>query len=472
MRKDKDLLGEVLLPDNVYHGAQTERARVLCNPSFEKLNAYPELIHALTQIKKAAAKAHREIGTLDETKADAIDKACDEILAGKFDDHFVVDVFQGGGGVGVHMNVNEVIAVRANEIITGELGSEAVHPNTHVNMGQSTNDVLPAAMKMAVYDRLADVVEAASVLHRALLAKAAEFDSAVKISRTCIQDAVPITLGQTFSGYAALIARRIAELEEARKTMLSLPLGGTVVGTGLGTFSGYLPKVYRYLAEFSGVDYVPEENFFDGLQNADQYITISSCLKSLACGASKIGRDFRMMSSGPRAGLNELELAAVQNGSSIMPGKVNPALPELMNMVCYQICGHDTSITMAAEAGELDLNVWEGIFITNIMASCRLLVECVPVFAEKCVQSVRVNQDVCTRNAENSLALAMVVSAMFGYVKGAEVAEYAVSRDITIKEAVLALGLLSEDQATEVLDPLMLTNIEKSGNLLLSLHKE
>jgi aspartate ammonia-lyase len=470
-RIDHDLLGELQIKEDFYYGAQTQRALMLCNPSSKKLSLYPELIVSLAQIKKAAAKVHKKLAVLNDAIANAIERACDEIIAGKFDDQFSVDVFNGGGGVSIHMNINEVIANRANEIICGEKGYRHVHPNTHVNMGQSTNDVLPSAMKLALHTHLQKVISALTVLINTTKQKSNEFQDVVKVSRTCLQDAVPMTLGQTFGAHCSFLKRLHNQLTALAESTLSLPLGATAVGTGLGAFKGYRPAVIKELQTLTALNIQSDEDLFDGLQNTDLYVQVSGVLKSLATGISKFAKDLRILSSGPRAGLNEINIAPTQNGSSIMPGKVNPALPELMVMVSYQICGNDCSISMAADGGELELNVWEPIVIINLLESCQLLAECIPVFAEKCIATITANRQRCAQNAHESLALAVVVSAMFGYEEAAKVAKLADQEGMTIKEATLKLGLMTVEEADQLLDPLMLSDPDKSGELLLNLKR-
>lgn len=470
-RVESDLLGELKIKDDLYYGAQTERALRLCNPTNEKLNIYPELVNAIAQIKKAASVAHFKLGVMNKELSDSISLACDEIIAGKHSDQFVVDIFNGGGGVSIHMNVNEVIANRANEIVCGKIGSSHVHPNTHVNMGQSTNDVLPSAMKIALYKHLDKVVSSLSILTEETGKKAVEFKNVVKVSRTCLQDAVPMTLGQSFSSYHAFLSRQLKGLRALMDDILHIPLGATVVGTGLGAYLGYRDLAIDELRSQTGLDIRSDENLFDGLQNADIYIKASSALKALATGISKMSKDIRLLSSGPRAGLNEINIDPTQNGSSIMPGKVNPALPELMIMASYQVCGNDLSITMAAEGGELDLNVWEPIIIVNLLGSCQLLTECIPVFATRCISNISANHDVCLKNANESLALAVVVAAIHGYGVASGIAKSAATENTTIKEEVIGSGLMTKEEADQLLDPLMLSDEMKSGELLLRLKR-
>lgn len=466
MRKEHDLLGEMLLDDNLYYGVQTKRALLLCNPSNEKLYLYPELIQALVEIKIAAATTHTNLKVLDSKISDAIIRASNEILNGKFKDQFPIDLISGGGGVSIHMNVNEVIANRANEIISGTKGYYHVHPNIHINMGQSTNDVLPSAMKIVAARKIKELIQVLKYVEKCISKIVKKNMNVVKISRTCIQDAVPITFGQYLSAFQEFINRQISKFTQLEADSLFIPLGATAVGTGIGTYKGYHVNVIKNLSKVTKLNIKANNNLFDGLQFADFYVELSASLKSLAFGLSKIGRDIRILSSGPRSGINEINIQPVQNGSSIMPGKVNPSLPELMNIVAYQIAGNDTSISMASEGGELELNVWEPIFIVNISQSFKLLIEAIPVFTDKCLQTLEVNKKICSKNAKDTLALAIIPSALFGYEVGNEVAKYAYENNVSIKEAVLAMNLMDEKVADEMLDPLMLTDVSKSSSLL------
>lgn len=469
MREDEDLLGKILVSDAVYYGAQTQRALHLCNPSKEKFHCYPELIASITAIKKACALVHQNIGVLPKEIARGIIAACDEILAGKFQDQFPVDLINGGGCVSIHMNVNEVIASRANELLCGKKEGGLVHGNTHVNMGQSTNDVIPAALKLALYKDLGEVISAVNILAAEFSAKSALYKDCVKVSRTCFQEAVPMTLGQYYGACSSFLQRQLKDLAQIKEECLFIPLGATAIGTGLGTFKGFQEEIMPELSAIFGAEVRQEADLFDGLQYGDIYIKASACLKSIAAGISKMARDIRIMSSGPRSGLGEIKIAPVQNGSSIMPGKVNPALPELMNIVCYQICGNDVSTTMAVEGGELELNVWEAVVIVNLLQSCQLLSETIPVFAKACVATITADKERCLRGAELSLAQAVVVSALLGYKTGAKVAQYAADHQLSIKETVIQMGLMEKGKAEELLNPLMLTDVKKSGQVLLDI---
>lgn len=469
MRMDHDLLGEIAIPDSAYYGAQTQRSLELCNPSKEKLKDFPELINSIAAIKKACAIVHCSLGTLSTEIAGAIEKAADEIIAGKFTGQFPVDLINGGGCSFVNMNINEVIANRANEIICGKKGMEYVHSNTHVNMGQSTNDVIPSAIKLAAYYDLLKVIDAVVVLKESYAAQAKGLRDVVKVGRTCYQDAVPITLGQFYSANVEFLERQEEELRKLLPLCLKIPLGATAVGTGLGSFRGYQGRVMDVLSKVTGLPVTQENNLFDGLQYSDIYLKISGTMKSLATGISKMARDIRLMSSGPRAGLKEITIAPVQNGSSIMPGKVNPSLPELMNIVCYQICGNDVSISMAVEGGELELNVWESVVIVNLLNSCHLLAKTIPVFSIKCVDTIQPNAEKCAVDAEHSISLSVVLSSLLGYQKGTEVALYASDKNLSIKEAAVKLGYMNKEQADMLLEPGILTDVNESGKLLLKM---
>ncbi len=466
MRIEHDSLGEIQVPLVAYYGIQTERARQHFDVSGHTIDDYPVFIRSIAVIKKAAALANRDIGVLDANIANAICKAADEILEGKLAGEFPIDIFQGGGGTSTNMNVNEVIANRANEIITGYKGYDSVHPNSHVNMGQSTNDVIPAAMCLACYTYLTEMVISLEHLEQSLEKKVKEFKSIVKISRTCLQDAVPITLGQEFSGYRSFVCRHISYAKQIAQACLELPLGATAVGTSLGVFPGYIDKVYTYLAEITGIPFVKTQNLFDGLQNGDSYLQVSGVLKSLATGLGKMAKDLRLMSSGPRAGLGEIELPAVQPGSSIMPGKINPVMPELINQICYQVCGNDLTITMAVEGGELDLNVWEPVIIKCLSESFTLLTRGIRHFTDHCVVGIKANEAVCKKYADSSLAISTVVSALFGYETGTKVAKEAYATGATIKETAIRLGLFTPQEAEVLMDPLMLTDPGKSSRIL------
>ncbi len=469
MRKEKDSLGELQLPDDVYYGVQTERAKQNFSISGQEISHYSRFLWCLAAIKKSAAMANRDIGVLPPELAEAICLAADEVMAGKMDNQFVVDVFQGGGQTSANMNMNEVIANRANEILTGSKGYGKVHPNTHVNMCQSTNDVIPSAVKMACFLHLQAVIESMKPLDEAFEKKTEAFADVVMSARTCLQDALPITLGQKFSGYLAFLRRQRKKIEQAAEDCLVIPLGATAVGTGLGTFPGYAQAVYTHLPSISHLPVRQDPNFFDGLQNGDVYIQISGALKSVATGLAKIAGDMRLLSSGPRGGFGEIDLPATQPGSSIMPGKVNPVIPEMIVQVCYQVCGNDLSVSMAVEGGELDLNVWESLIMKCLFESCRLLRNGMRLFAAKCVDGITANRFACRIHAESSPALITVLSPIIGYEAASETVAKALREGNTIKQAVLSLGLLKPEEADRLLDPIQLTDPERNQKLLKSI---
>ncbi|WP_282935998.1 aspartate ammonia-lyase [Paenibacillus sp. RC67] len=472
-REEKDSLGTMKIPDEFYYGIQTLRSLELSNISGRQISQdAPWLIHSLATIKKAAALANHEIGALDTAVCHAIVQATDEIREGRFKDQFPVDMFQGGGGIAVHMNINEVIANRANELITGHKGYSAVHPNTHVNQGQSTNDVLPSAMKIALLFMLEQLISEVNSLKFEMDRKADQFKHVVKIGRTCLQDALPLTLGQEFSGYASFLDRQIRFLQAIAAECLELPLGATAVGTGVGILPGFLDKAYGHIRSMTGKPFTREHNFFDGLQNGDLYLKISAALKALATGLSKIASDFRLMSSGPKAGLNEIKLPALQPGSSIMPGKINPVLPELINQVCYQVCGNDTAVTMAVEGGELDLNVWESIITKCLFESCTLLTKSIPIFATQCVSGIEANLEVCREYSEGSTAVSALISAVFDYETGSRIAKEAIRTNQSVKDVVIQSKLMTEEDARLLLNPINMTDSNQMDELIYQMREK
>ncbi len=453
MRTEEDSLGTMQLDDTLYYGIQTERARRTFAVSGKTIDDYPFYIRSIVDIKRAAALANKHIGALDPAIADAIVQACDDYCDGFFTGQFPLDMLQGGGGTSTNMNVNEVLANRANEILTGEKGYGRVHPNTHVNMCQSTNDVIPSAMKISCVDFIDGLLTVLRELEDVLAQKTGEFAHVVKLGRTCLQDAVPLTLGQEFGGYHAFVQRQKKQLEALRGDFLAIPLGATAVGTGMGAQPGYVEKVFTYLCDLTGLELHQEDNLFDGLQNGDMYVALSARLKALATGLSKIASDLRLLSSGPRAGLGEISLPPVQPGSSIMPGKVNPVIAELVNQVCYRICGNDITVTMAVEGGELDLNVWEPVIVSALFDSFMLLTKLIPRFAQDCLAGILANKEICLEYAGSSLALSAVIAAKFDYATGCRVAAYAQEKRLSIFEACVQMGILSREDAGRMLDP-------------------
>ena len=401
-RVEKDSIGTKDVPENVYYGVQSLRAAE--NFHITGLNMHPEIINSLAYIKKAAAITNCEAGLLDKRRTQAIVQACDEILEGKFREDFIVDPIQGGAGTSLNMNANEVIANRAIEILGGKKGDySVVNPNDHVNCGQSTNDVIPTAGKMTSLRLLKKLKKQLLRLHSALEQKADEFDSVIKMGRTQLQDAVPIRLGQEFKAYSVAILRDLNRMDKAMDEMRTLNMGGTAVGTGLNADESYLRRIVPNLSEISGMDLVQAYDLIDATQNLDSFVAVSGAVKACAVTLSKIANDLRLMSSGPRAGFGEINLPAKQNGSSIMPGKVNPVIPEVVNQVAFNAIGNDMTITMAAEAGQLELNAFEPIIFYCLFQSIDTIAYAVNTFVDNCVIGITANETRCRYFVENSV---------------------------------------------------------------------
>jgi aspartate ammonia-lyase len=464
-RIEEDALGKRSLDNRLYYGIQTSRAVDNFAISGKSIADIPGFVESIIHIKQAAAKANFEAGGLQQSVSDAIVKACEHWLGRHAPDQFVVDVYHGGGGTAANMNVNEVLANWANEFITGKKGYAAVHPNTHVNMGQSTNDVIPSAMKLAMFRLLAEVRVALRGLIEVIYKKEVEFSDVVKIGRTCFQDALPITLGQMFSGYRHCFERAARELETVQRACLTLPLGATAIGTEFGLLPGYKRVIYRELRAMTDIPIVEDENFFDGLQNADSWIGVSGALKSTALSLSKMSADLRLMSSGPRSGLAEIVLPAVQPGSSIMPGKINPVIPEMIMQVYFRILGNDATISRACE-GELDLNVWETIILNALSESASLLSAAIPKFVSHCINGIVANSESCFMFAEQSLSLSAAIARIFDYPLAGSVARVAAENNVLVKDAAVQMGLLSKDEAAEVFDVKTLADPSKSQSVM------
>ena len=401
-RVEKDSIGTKDVPENVYYGVQSLRAAE--NFHITGLNMHPEIINSLAYIKKAAAITNCEAGLLDKRRTQAIVQACDEILEGKFREDFIVDPIQGGAGTSLNMNANEVIANRAIEILGGKKGDySVVNPNDHVNCGQSTNDVIPTAGKMTSLRLLKKLKKQLLRLHSALEQKADEFDSVIKMGRTQLQDAVPIRLGQEFKAYSVAILRDLNRMDKAMDEMRTLNMGGTAVGTGLNADESYLRRIVPNLSEISGMDLVQAYDLIDATQNLDSFVAVSGAVKACAVTLSKIANDLRLMSSGPRAGFGEINLPAKQNGSSIMPGKVNPVIPEVVNQVAFNAIGNDMTITMAAEAGQLELNAFEPIIFYCLFQSIDTIAYAVNTFVDNCVIGITANETRCRYFVDNSV---------------------------------------------------------------------
>ena len=461
-RTEKDSIGTKNVPEDVYYGVQSLRAAE--NFHITGLNMHPEIINSLAYIKKAAAITNCEAGLLDKKIAQAIVKACDEILGGKLHEDFIVDPIQGGAGTSLNMNANEVIANRANEILGGKKGDYSiVNPNDHVNCGQSTNDVIPTAGKMTSLRLLKNLKKELMRLHTALEKKAEEFDGVIKMGRTQLQDAVPIRLGQEFKAYSVAVLRDIRRMDKAMDEMRTLNMGGTAVGTGLNADEAYLRRIVPNLSEISDMELVQAYDLIDSTQNLDPFVAVSGAVKACAVTLSKIANDLRLMSSGPRAGFGEINLPAKQNGSSIMPGKVNPVIPEVVYQVAFNVIGNDVTITMAAEAGQLELNAFEPIIFYCLFQSIDTLGYAVQTFVDNCVTGITANETRCRYFVENSVGIITAICPYVGYQKAAEIAKEAIKTGESVKKLIIEQGILTEEQMDEILDPVQMTEPGISG---------
>ena len=461
-RVEKDSIGTKDVPENVYYGVQSLRAAE--NFHITGLNMHPEIINSLAYIKKAAAITNCEAGLLDKRRTQAIVQACDEILEGKFREDFIVDPIQGGAGTSLNMNANEVIANRAIEILGGKKGDySVVNPNDHVNCGQSTNDVIPTAGKMTSLRLLKKLKKQLLRLHSALEQKADEFDGVIKMGRTQLQDAVPIRLGQEFKAYSVAILRDLNRMDKAMDEMRTLNMGGTAVGTGLNADESYLRRIVPNLSEISGMDLVQAYDLIDATQNLDSFVAVSGAVKACAVTLSKIANDLRLMSSGPRAGFGEINLPAKQNGSSIMPGKVNPVIPEVVNHVAFNAIGNDMTITMAAEAGQLELNAFEPIIFYCLFQSIDTIAYAVNTFVDNCVIGITANETRCRYFVENSVGIITAICPYVGYQKAAEIAKEAIKTGESVRKLIIEKGLLAKEQMDEIMDPVQMTEPGISG---------
>ena len=465
-RVEKDSIGTKDVPEGVYYGVQSLRAAE--NFHITGLSMHPEIINSLAYIKKAAAITKCEVGIIDKKIANAIVKACDEILEGKFHKDFIVDPIQGGAGTSLNMNANEVIANRAIELLGGQKGDYSiVNPNDHVNCSQSTNDVIPTAGKMTSLRLLKNLKKELRRLYEALSKKADEFDHVIKMGRTQMQDAVPIRLGQEFKAYSVAVMRDINRMDKAMDEMRTLNMGGTAVGTGINADEAYLKRIVPNLVEISGMDFVQAFDLIDATQNLDPFVAVSGAIKACAVTLSKIANDFRLMSSGPRAGFGEINLPAKQNGSSIMPGKVNPVIPEVVNQVAFNVIGNDVTITMAAEAGQLELNAFEPIVFYCMFQSIDTMAYAVQTFVDNCVSGITANETRCRYLVENSVGVITAICPHVGYQKAADIAKQAIKTGESVRDLILKEGLLTEDELNEIMDPVNMTEPGISGKELL-----
>ncbi|GAU06374.1 aspartate ammonia-lyase [Burkholderia stabilis] len=457
-RTEHDLLGDREVPADAYYGVHTLRALENFPITGSPISVYPALIKALACIKQAAALANHELGLLDTARCDAIVGACAELLGGKLHDQFVVDVIQGGAGTSTNMNANEVIANRALELLGRKKGEyQYLHPNEQVNIGQSTNDVYPSALKIATWFGILSLIEAMEILRHAFEAKALEFKDVLKMGRTQLQDAVPMTLGQEFSTYAVMLGEDEERLREAALLICEINMGATAIGTGITAHPDYAPLVLKHLREITGIPLVTAPDLVEATQDCGSFVQLSGVLKRVAVKLSKTCNDLRLLSSGPRAGLGEINLPPMQAGSSIMPGKVNPVIPEVMNQIAFEVIGNDVTVSFAAEAGQLQLNAFEPIIAHSLFKSVTHLRNGCLTLAERCVKGITANAEHLRASVENSIGIVTALNPYIGYANATSVAMEAHASGGRVYDIVLERGLLSRQQLDEILKPEGLT---------------
>lgn len=453
-RNEKDLLGNRDVPNEAYYGIHTLRAVENFPITQTPISIYPDLIKALACIKQAAAETNCLLGSLENSKAQAIIGACERIRQGAYHDQFIVDVIQGGAGTSTNMNANEVIANVALEILGRERGDYAyLHPNEHVNMGQSTNDVYPSALKLAACMGLEHLMEAMQELKDAFSDKATEFASVLKMGRTQLQDAVPMTLGQEFSSYAEMLGEDIDRLRDAALLGREINLGGTAIGTGINSHPDYAEKVCIALSDITGLEFVTAPNLVEATQDCGVFVQLSGVLKRVAVKLSKTCNDLRLLSSGPRSGFNEINLPAMQAGSSIMPGKVNPVIPEVVNQVAFEVIGNDVTISFGAEAGQLQLNAFEPIIAHSLFKSIKHLSTACTILSGRCVKGITANRERLQRQVENSIGLITALNPFIGYHNANQIAQEALLQNRRVYDLVLEKKLLSREQLDDILRP-------------------
>ena len=461
-RIERDPLGELPVPADALWGIQTERARQ--NFPISNLRPHPAFVDAVIRIKKAAAQTHRETGRLDKKLADAIITAADEVLSGGHREQFVVDPYQAGAGTSHNMNCNEVLANRANELLGAKRGEyKPVHPNDHVNMAQSTNDVIPTSIRLAALSQLAPLTEALTRLARALLAKGKAFDAIVKSGRTHLQDATPVRLGQEFAAWGHTVERNRDRIGRSADDLRDLGIGGTAVGTGLNAEPQYPALIIKHLRAITGLELREGKDRVQLMQSMGDPAAFSGALRTYAADLGKIASDLRLLASGPRTGFAEISLPAVQPGSSIMPGKVNPSIPEMVNQVCFQVIGNDVTVATAAEAGQLELNVMMPVIAHNLLMSMMILTNATRVLAERCVDGIEADADQCAHWLERSPALVTALAPKIGYAEAAKLAKEAIAKNVTVRQLVMEKGLLKGKELDEVLDLRAMTELGVPG---------
>ena len=460
-RKERDSLGARDVPADAYYGIQTLRATE--NFPVSGILARPEFINAYAMVKKAAALANMDVGWLEPYIAEAMVSACDEILAGKLHDQFVVDDFQAGAGTSFNMNMNEVVANRALELIGKEKGDYSIiNPNDHVNMAQSTNDTYPTAMRLCILIIAQDLLDNLEKLRKAFVKKGMEFERILKSGRTHLMDALPVTLGQEFMAYSVAIKKSRDMLKEKLKLLEEVPLGATAVGTGANTHPDYQMHVVKHMREITGLNLIEAEDPREALQSRLDFASVSGELKALALELIRISNDLRLMNSGPITGWAEIRLPATQPGSSIMPGKVNPVMAECMDMICFQIMGNDISVSMAVQAGQMELNVMNPVMIHNILESMVLLNNYIPVYIDKCIAGIEADEAKCRSYLEKNPSIATFLDPHIGYMQAAEIAKEALRRDMSVRDLVVEKGVLTKEQVEQIFDYEFLVGKKKS----------
>lgn len=453
-RTESDLLGEQAVPANALYGIQTQRAHQNFNITGVPISHFPELVKALAMVKAAAAKANHKHGLLSDDKLNAILAACDELIAGEHHDQFIVDLIQGGAGTSTNMNANEVIANLGLAKLGFDTGEyQHLHPNNDVNRSQSTNDVYPTAARLAIVFAAQSLIEAVTKLQESLAAKGEEFSGILKMGRTQMQDAVPMTLGQEFHAFASDLRGETARIKRSCNQLCEVNLGGTAIGTGINTPNGYAQLAVSELAKITDLPVKLAEDLIAASSDMGSFITFSGTLKRLAIKLSKLSNDLRLLSSGPRTGFSEINLPAVQPGSSIMPGKVNPVIPEAMNQTAFQVMGTDMTITMAAEAGQLQLNAMEPLIIYNLLNNTRMLVKSINMLNERCIQGISANQDRCAFHVQNSIGIVTALVPHIGYENASRIAGQALLSGVAVSELVKQENLLSEAELSAILSP-------------------
>lgn len=465
-RIESDSVGSKKVPVDAYYGVQSLRAAE--NFPITGRHMHPEMIRNLARLKKACAIANANANVLDQKVAKAIEEACDRIVAGQYQDAFIVDPIQGSAGTSMNMNANEVIANVAIEILGGQKGDYTiVHPNDSVNFGQSTNDVVPTAGKMTTVVLLHTLEKKLGNLYDALKAKAKEFDSVLKMGRTQLEDAIPVRLGQEFNAYASAVERGLKRIEETEKEMHVVNMGATAIGTGLNADLTYFSNIAPTLSKVTGMEFKQASDLIDGTQHIDSFAAVSSAVRNCAIAISKFANDLRLMSSGPKTGLGEINLPAKQNGSSIMPGKVNPVIPEVVTQVAFRIVGNDVAISMAAEAGQLELNAFEPVVFDSLFQSIDMLGNAIDTFIENCISGITANKEHCQELVDASVGTVTALSPHIGYARSAKLAKEALASGVSIRSLILKEGVLTQKELDTIMDPYGMTKPGISGKELL-----